>query len=232
MTPLIVAIDGPAGAGKSTVSKILARRLGFALVDTGAIYRCVALEAGRRKIPLDDDERLGALLDGLEIGFKVEGDQNRVFVQGVDVTTEIRTPDNSLAASQVSARPVVRAGLLELQRRLALGASKGAILEGRDIGTVVFPEAEVKVFLFADPKVRARRRYEELFTKGAEKPLAKVEEEQNKRDKDDSEREVAPLKPAADSVQIDSSQLELSMVVERIESLVRSALAKRAAQPR
>ncbi|MFT3843190.1 MAG: (d)CMP kinase [Myxococcaceae bacterium] len=232
MSPLIVAIDGPAGAGKSSVSKILARRLNFALVDTGAIYRCVALEARRRKIPLDDDERLGALLDGLEISFKVEGEQNHVFLQGKDVSEEIRTPENSLAASQVSARPVVRAGLLELQRRLALGAKKGAILEGRDIGTVVFPEAQVKVFLFADPKVRARRRYEELFEKGAEKPLDKVEEEQNKRDKDDSEREVAPLKPAQDSVQIDSSLLELSMVVERIEALVTAALARRAAEPR
>ncbi len=227
MKPLILAIDGPAGAGKSTVSKILARRLDFALVDTGAIYRCVALAARRRHIALDDDAKLGALLPELEISFKVEGTENHVFLQGEDVSKEIRLPDNSLAASAVSARPVVRAGLLELQRRLALAARRGAVLEGRDIGTVVFPEAEVKVFLFADPKVRARRRYEEDFTKGTEKPLDKVLEEQNKRDKEDSEREVAPLKPAEGAEMIDSSHLTLSEVVQQIEVLVFKAFAAR-----
>ncbi len=156
--PLIVAIDGPAGAGKSSVAKILARLLGFALVDTGAIYRCVALAAQHRKIAFDDDERLGGLLDTLTISFKVEGEMNHVFLDGKDVSDAIRTPEISIAASQVSARPVVRAGLLELQRRLANEAKLGAILEGRDIGTVVFPNAELKFFLHADPTVRARRR--------------------------------------------------------------------------
>jgi cytidylate kinase len=222
--PLIVAIDGPAGAGKSTVSKILARRLGFALVDTGAIYRCVALAARERKIPFTDDERLGALLDALSITFKVEGENNHVFLDGHDVSEAIRTPDISLAASQVSSRPVVRAGLLELQRRLALAARTGAILEGRDIGTVVFPDADLKFFLHADPSVRARRRYEELFQKGVEKSLPAVLKEQTQRDREDSERDVAPLKPADDAVQLDSSSMPLSEVVSKLEETVRAAL--------
>lgn len=226
--PLIVAIDGPAGAGKSTVSKLLARRLGFALVDTGAIYRCVALAAHHRKIPFDDDERLGALLDTLSITFHVEGENNHVFLDGKDVSDAIRTPQISLAASQVSGRPVVRAGLLELQRRLALAAKIGAILEGRDIGTVVFPDADLKFFLDADPTVRARRRYEELFLKGVDKTLKAVLNEQTHRDREDTEREAAPLKRAEDAVQIDSSSMPLSEVVRQLEDLVRAALAKRA----
>ncbi len=218
--PLIVAIDGPAGAGKSSVSKILARRLGFTLVDTGAIYRCVALEARRRGLALDDDARLEQLLKSLHVSFRVDEEVNHVFLSGEDVSEAIRTPENSLAASQVSSRPVVRAHLLDVQRRLALAAKDGAILEGRDIGTVVFPDADVKVFLFANPDVRAKRRYEELFEKGSEKPLEQVLTEQNRRDKEDSERDVAPLKPAADAVQLDSTALALSDVVQRIEELV------------
>ncbi len=219
--PLIVAIDGPAGAGKSTVSKILARRLDFALVDTGAIYRAVALVALRRKIALDDDVGLQQVLDSLDVSFHMEGELNHVFVGAEDVSEAIRAPDVSLAASQVSARPVVRAGLLELQRRLARHAPHGAVLEGRDIGTVVFPDADLKVFLFADPTVRARRRFEELFEKGVDKSIDQVLSEQNTRDKNDSERDVAPLKPAADAVLLDSSVLPLSDVVQRIEALVR-----------
>ncbi|MCU0698828.1 MAG: (d)CMP kinase [Myxococcaceae bacterium] len=220
--PLIVAIDGPAGAGKSTVSKILARRLDFTLVDTGAIYRCVALKARRQGLALDDDARLEQLLGTLDVSFHVEEEVNHVFLEGEDVSEAIRTPENSLAASQVSSRPVVRAHLLDLQRRLALHAQHGAILEGRDIGTVVFPDADVKVFLFANPEIRARRRYEELFEKGHEKPIDQVLSEQNRRDREDSEREVAPLKPAADAVQLDSTDLPLSEVVQRIEDLVQS----------
>jgi len=220
--PVIVAIDGPAGAGKSTVSKILAVRLGFTLVDTGAIYRCVALKARRAGVAFDDEAGLGRLLAGLEVRFQMDEDKNRVFLDGVEVSEAIRTPENSLAASQVSSRPVVRDGLLELQRRLALAAERGAILEGRDIGTVVFPDADVKVFLFADPEIRAKRRFEELFQKGHEKPVAEVLAEQNRRDKEDSEREVAPLKPAADAVRLDSTALPLSEVVARIEALVKA----------
>ena len=225
--PFIVAIDGPAGAGKSSVSKILARRLGFALVDTGAIYRCVALQAHREGIALDDDAALGELLSRIAVRFEVHGEENRVFLGDEDVSAEIRLPETSMGASAVSSRPVVRAGLLDLQRRLALAAPRGAILEGRDIGTVVFPDADAKFFLEANPEIRARRRFEELFQKGTERPLDEVLADQQKRDRDDSERAVAPLKAADDAVRLDSSTLPLSEVVQRIEFAVQAKLTAR-----
>jgi cytidylate kinase len=218
--PLIVAIDGPAGAGKSSVSKILALRLDFTLVDTGAIYRCVALKAQRGGVAFDDVAGLQKLLDAVKVSFRMDEDKNHVFLDGEDVSEAIRTSEISLAASKVSSQPVVRNALLGLQRRLALAAEHGAILEGRDIGTVVFPDADLKVFLFADPTVRAERRYEELFQKGHEKPVGEVLADQNRRDKEDSEREVAPLKPAPDAVKIDSTHLHLSEVVHQLELLV------------
>jgi len=223
----IVAIDGPAGAGKSTVSKLLARRLGFSLVDTGAIYRCVALMATREGIAYDDDARLGELLGRVRIHFEVVGEENRVFLGGEDVSGEIRSPEISMAASQVSSRPVVRAGLLQLQRRLALESAKGSILEGRDIGTVVFPDADAKFFLEASPEVRARRRFEELFQKGVESSLDDVLADQTKRDKDDSARAVAPLKAAEDAIRVDSSSMPLSGVVHSMEAEILRRLAAR-----
>ena len=222
--PFIVAIDGPAGAGKSTVSKLLARRLGFALVDTGAIYRCVALLASREGIAYDDDDQLRWLLGRIHVRFEVVGEENRVYLADEDVTSAIRTPDISMGASAVSSRPVVREGLLALQRRLALSAPRGAILEGRDIGTVVFPDADAKFFLEADEAVRARRRFEELFQKGVDRSLGEVLVDQRKRDKDDSEREVAPLKAADDAVRVDSSALPLSEVVQTLERAIREKL--------
>jgi cytidylate kinase len=224
--PIIVAIDGPAGAGKSTVSKILARRLNFSLVDTGAIYRCVALAARERHLGLEDDAALQKLLSELSIAFLMQGENNQVYLDGQNVSLSIRTPENSMAASKVSALPGVRAGLLDLQRRLALKSKKGAILEGRDIGTVVFPDADLKFFLDADPKIRAQRRFEELFQKGSERSLQDVEQEQEKRDKQDSEREHAPLKAADDAVRLDSTALPISEVVHRIEQAVLERLAK------
>jgi CMP/dCMP kinase len=225
--PFIVAIDGPAGAGKSTVSKVLARRLGFALVDTGAIYRCVALKARREGLALDDDAKLGELLGRVHVSFRVVEEDNHVFLDGEDVSGEIRTPENSMAASQVSSRPVVREGLLALQRRLALEAPLGAILEGRDIGTVVFPDADAKFFLEADPDTRARRRYEELFQKGVERSLHDVLTDQVKRDQDDMARAVAPLKPAEDARRVDSTSMPLSDVVRTLEQDIREKMARR-----
>lgn len=224
--PFIVAIDGPAGAGKSTVSRLLARRLGFSLVDTGAIYRSVALQARAEGIALDDDARLAPLLGRIHVAFRTVDGENHVFLDGRDVSAEIRAPDISMAASAVSSRQVVRDGLLQLQRRLALEAEGGAILEGRDIGTVVFPDADAKFFLEASPVVRARRRYEELFQRGTESTLDAVLVEQTKRDHDDASRAIAPLRPADDAVRVDSTALPLSEVVRGLESLIRERMAR------
>lgn len=223
--PFIVAIDGPAGAGKSTVSKILARRLGFTLVDTGAIYRCVALTAKRRGLAFDDDAALEQLLPQLKIAFRVSGEENLVFLDGEDVSAAIREPEISMGASQVSGRSVVREGLLDLQRRLALEAKRGAVLEGRDIGTVVFPDADAKFFLDAQPDVRARRRYEELFEKGVDRSLSEVLTDQQQRDTADTSRELAPLKVAENALRVDSSSLPLSEVVQTLEKAIRAKLS-------
>lgn len=223
---IIVAIDGPAGAGKSSVSKAVADRLGLALVDTGAIYRCVALAASRQGIGLSDDLALEALLPTLDIVFQFHTGQNRVVLNGEDVSDAIRAPEVSKAASQVSARPVVRKGLLDLQRRFARAAKGGAILEGRDIGTVVFPDADVKFFITAADEVRAARRHAELAAKGATIAYEQVLAEQRQRDHDDSTREVAPLVAAADAEHLDTSALGLSEVIQRIVRAVERARAE------
>jgi cytidylate kinase len=229
--PFIVAIDGPAGAGKSTASRQVAARLGFAMVDTGAIYRAVALAATRAGVALDDDARLGGLLPQVAIRFApplAPGAGQRVLLGDEDVSAEIRTPPMSLGASKVSARPVVRAGLLELQRRLALAeGNSGAVLEGRDIGTVVFPDADAKFFLTAPPEERARRRHAELQAKGDASTFDEVLADQLRRDRDDSQRAVAPLKPAADALVLDTSGISLAEVVERLVGLVQARRAGR-----
>ena len=227
--PFIVAIDGPAGAGKSTASRLLAARLGFALVDTGAIYRTVALAATRLGVALDDDAGLQSLLPGVDIRFAppaAGGAGQRVLLASEDVSAQIRTPSISAGASKVSARPVVRAGLLELQRRLAVAPeNRGAVLEGRDIGTVVFPDADAKFFVTASPEERARRRYAELLAKGDASTFEQVLADQRARDKADSEREIAPLKPAPDALIIDTSGTPIDAVVDR---LVREVERRRA----
>jgi len=203
------------------------------MVDTGAIYRAVALAATRRGVALDDDDELAALLPSVEIRFspppEVGGGQ-RVFLGGEDVSSEIRTPTMSLGASKVSARPVVRAGLLDLQRRLALSPENtGAVLEGRDIGTVVFPDADVKFFVTATAEERARRRHAELRAKGDPSTYEEVLVDQLRRDRDDSERAAAPLRPAADAILVDTTGTPLEAVVER---LVLEASARVAARRR
>jgi cytidylate kinase len=232
--PFIVAIDGPAGAGKSSASRMLAARLGFAMVDTGAIYRTVALAARRSAIAYQDDAALELLLPSLRIRFDPRaraGEAQRVFLGEEDVSAEIRTPVMSMGASAVSARPVVRAGLLELQRRLALAPeNRGAVLEGRDIGTVVFPDADAKFFLTASAEERARRRHAELRARGEEIALEDVLAEQIRRDRDDSQRAVAPLRPAEDAVQVDTTGLPLEAVVERLAGEVEARLAARGAR--
>jgi CMP/dCMP kinase len=222
--PAIVAIDGPAGAGKSTVARQLAKRLGFEMIDTGAIYRSVALAARRANVSWDDDEGLRRLLDaGLGLAFR----DDRVLLDGHDVSEAIRTPEISRGASVVSARPIVREKLLGLQRQLASNAVKGAVLEGRDIGTIVFPEATVKFFLTASDEARAQRRYAELTDKGLAVGLADVLSDQRRRDKDDSERVIAPLKPAPDAILVDTTGMDLDEVVERCHSLAIERLSLR-----
>jgi cytidylate kinase len=207
---------------------VLARRLGFSLVDTGAIYRCAAVAAQEQGLTIDDEARLSEVLDRMRLTFQVIGEQSRVFLDGRDVSAQIRTPEVSMAASKISAKPLVRKALLPLQRRLALEAQIGAVLEGRDVGTVVFPDADAKFFLDASAEVRARRRYEEMVHKGVKCSMAEVLADQATRDRDDASRQVAPLRAAADAIVIDSTLLPISDVVQAMERVVRERMRERA----
>jgi cytidylate kinase len=215
MSGFVIAIDGPAGAGKSSVSKLVAQRLGFALVDTGALYRCVALCALDTGADLADDQALGALAGAAEIAFKTEAAINRVFLDDAEVTERIRLPEVSAMASKVSAQPAVRAALLGQQRRLGQ-KPPGAVLEGRDIGTVVFPDAPLKVFLTATPGERARRRAADLNAAGESVDLVELTAQIAERDERDSSRSHAPLKCADDGLELVSDGLTLDEVVARI----------------
>ena len=202
---VIVAIDGPSGAGKSTVGKMLARELGYIYIDTGAMYRALGWKAVKEGVELKEGPELKDLCARTDVTLKQEGGELRVYVDGDDVSPYIRTPEMSMAASAISAQPSVRARLLELQRQMGRGG--GVVLEGRDIGTVVFPGAKAKFYLDADPVQRAERRYAELKAKGEDVSLERIIEEVKKRDYDDSHRAIAPLKKADDAVVVDSSHL-------------------------
>jgi cytidylate kinase len=217
---LIVAIDGPAGAGKSTAARMLAAHLGYTLLDTGAIYRVMALRARERGISWDDGPGVARLASALELSFKLDGAVNRVFAGGEDVSAAIRTPEISDGASRVSALPEVRAALLELQRRI--GAAGGVVVEGRDIGTVVFPAAGAKFFLTATTDERTRRRVAELRAAGRTVDPEQTRAEIVARDERDSTRATAPLRKADDAIEIDSSALGPDAVVERMAAVVRS----------
>ena len=219
---IIVAIDGPAGAGKSSVAKAVARQTGMTFVDTGAIYRALALSAHQKNIDFDDEEGLALLTEGLPIRFQNTQQEQKLFLGDTEVTHAIRSPEVSEWASKVSQYPLVRAGLLNLQRRLGEGPD-GAVAEGRDIGTVVFPNAEVKIFLTADPRARAERRVAQLAEKGTEVTVAEILKEMKVRDDRDSQRATAPLVRADDATEIDSTQFTMEQVITQIIQLVQKS---------
>lgn len=215
----IVTIDGPAGSGKTTLSRMFAGQLGFDYVDTGALYRGVAWQVLRKGIAVDDNAALGQLCQGLSLELiRQEGDLH-LWVDGVDVTDRIRTPEISMAASAVSAQPAIRECLLGLQR--SLGQNRRAVFEGRDMGTVVFPDAQMKFFLEADLEVRAQRRFQEL-TPQTDAEFHEVKADMKKRDTNDSRRELAPLKPAPDAIMIDTTEFTIDQVLDQLMQHINS----------
>ena len=215
---MVITIDGPAGAGKSTVAQKLAERLRLTYVDSGATYRAVALKVLRTGISLENEPGLARLVRETEIRVSTRGAGPRVLLDGEDVTEKIRTPEVTLAAAKVSRLPEVRTKLVDIQRSFAQGA--GVVMEGRDIGTVVFPRAQLKIFLKADVEERARRRRKQDSSEGRQATLEKTAYEIGRRDQLDAERKISPLVPAPDAVEIDSTQLLAEQVVEQILALV------------
>ncbi len=210
MKKLVVTIDGPAGAGKTTTSKQLAEQLGYRYIDTGALYRGIAYEAQKRNIDPENSKSLEELCNSIKLNLINNQNGLRIISGGMDISDYIRTPEISMMASAVSAKQVVRDFLLELQREM--GREKNAVFEGRDMGTVVFPEAEVKFFLSASDKARALRRYLELQGKSSQ-TLEEVERDMLQRDSNDSSRTLAPLKPAEDAIIIDATDLSVKEVI-------------------
>lgn len=217
-----VAIDGPAGAGKSTVARAAAQKLGYIYVDTGALYRAVGVYCLRKDIETTDAEAVGAILGEITVELKFIDGVQHVFLNGDDVSTEIRLPEASMAASNVSAIPSVRAFLFDLQRDIA--AKNNCIMDGRDIGTVVLPNAQVKIFLTADDTERAMRRYKELQEKGSNVTYQEVLDDLRVRDYNDSHREIAPLKPAEDSVIVNTTNYTLEESINKIVETVEEKL--------
>ena len=217
MKKIVVAIDGPAGAGKSTIAKLAAEKLGYAYIDTGAMYRSVAwkfLQTGKAF----DEDFISGLSKTMLIDFKPEEKINRVFVDGTEVTDAIRTPEVTAIVSRVAAIGAVREAMVDQQRRM--GEAGGVLMDGRDIGTVVFPNAQLKIFLTASVEERARRRYAEMVAKGQQVDLQQLQADIAERDKQDSERAISPLRQAEDALLLDTSDMGISEVTERILQLV------------
>ncbi|MBQ8541553.1 MAG: (d)CMP kinase [Clostridia bacterium] len=215
-----IAIDGPAGAGKSTISKFVASEMGYLYIDTGAMYRAIGYKVLKNNISLDENEKIELLAKESEIELKITDHGQSIYLDGVDVTGKIRTPEVSMAASRVSAIGGVRRTLVDLQRKIA--GSNNVIMDGRDIGTVVLPDAEIKIFLTASAEDRAMRRYLELKEKGVETSYQEVLEDMQKRDYQDSHRAESPLKAALDATVIDTSGQTLGESVKLIVDFIKS----------
>lgn len=220
MNTVKVAIDGPAGAGKSTISKAAAKSLGFVYIDTGAMYRALALYVIRKGINAQNKDGVINLLPCIDIDISHINDEQRVFLNGEDVSLEIRTPEVSVGASNVAVIPEVRLKLVELQRSIA--DKYNVIMDGRDIGTYVLPDADVKIFLTADVSERAKRRYEELMEKGMKCDFEEVLKDMEYRDKNDSEREFAPLKPSESSIILNTTGFELDDSIKLVTDTIKS----------
>lgn len=221
---IAIAIDGPAGAGKSTIARRAAKKLGFVYVDTGALYRAVGLFVLRAGIAPSDEEQVCGALDTAEVSIRYRNGEQRVFLCGDDVTDAIRSPEVSMAASAVSAIPAVRKFLLSLQRGIA--RENDVVMDGRDIGTVILPDAQVKIFLTASPEDRARRRYEEMLSAGRPAVYEEVLKDLKQRDYQDTHRSEAPLVPAQDAVLVDTTGNTLEQSVAQLTSIVKKQLKK------
>ena len=219
-----IAIDGPSGAGKSTVAKAVAVRLGIDYIDTGAMYRAIGLGVVRRGVEASDVDGVEGVLDELSVTIKHTEQGQQIYLNGENVSNLIRTPEISVAASKVAVIPSVRLKLVELQR--AVAKETDVIMDGRDIGTYVLPDAQLKIFLTASPEARAKRRYDELMEKGVETTFEDVYNDMVFRDKNDSGREFAPLKPAEDSVMVDTTDLTLEQSIDRILCLSKDMMDK------
>jgi CMP/dCMP kinase len=219
---LTIAIDGPSGAGKSTVARSLARRLGYVYIDTGAMYRSLALRVKEKGISPEDELALNPLALSLHIHFVTEGEQTHVFCEGEDITEAIRTPEMSRLASSISKQKRVREALVQMQREM--GKEGGVVLEGRDIGTVVFPDADVKFYLDAESNERIRRRYDEMVEKGVKVDFRETQEELLQRDHNDTHRIHSPLKKATDAVLIDSTHRSVEEVVEEMVRVIKERI--------
>ena len=215
---MIVAIDGPAGTGKGTVAKLISERLDFVYIDTGAMYRCITLKMIRENISLDEEEKIKDLLERTKITFKNLDDKQHVYLDGEDVSDLIRKPNVNELVSPVSAITIIRIKMVELQRKL--GEEGNVIMEGRDITTVVFPNAEVKIYLDAKLEIRAERRYKELIARGNDVTYEDTLESIRKRDKNDMEKEMGALKIAEDAVVIDTSNMTIEEVYDKIKEII------------
>lgn len=223
--PFAIAIDGPSGAGKSTLARIIAKNMQFVYVDTGALYRAIGHSMLSRHIDIEDDAKVAAGLDGLTVSIAYVDGEQRVIVNGEDVSDRIRTPQVSMAASRVSAVPEVRRFLMNTQRDIA--KSQSVVMDGRDIGTTILPDADLKIYLTATPEARAQRRLLDLQAKGINSTFEAVLEDMRQRDYNDAHRAISPLRRAADAVTVDTSAETLEQSVERMMRIVNDRLAGR-----